>query len=123
MTEESKEKSADIQGEDDLSEEHRKIVQEKRSQYRKIAFWYDEDFGLVIITKPGRENYRKYVNQLQEEGVDKALEMEQFALSCTVYPSREDAKQIYKEYGPFAMKVAGRAQKLGGAGVKELGKP
>jgi len=118
--------AGDIQIEEDLPEETRAIVAELRAKHKKVAVFYDEEFGLVIVAKlrgaAGEANYQRFVNELQDPEVDKALAMKTFALACTVHPKRDEAKRIFEENPAFALKVAGRAQKLAGAGVKELGK-
>jgi hypothetical protein len=118
--------AADIQTEEDLPEEAKQVVADMRGRYKKIAIFFDEDFGLVVIAKQkgaaGEANYQRFVNELQDPEVDKALAMKTFALACTVHPKRDDAKRIFEDNPAFALKVAGRAQKLAGSGVKELGK-
>jgi hypothetical protein len=132
MTEEKKDgqenaSASGVTGESDLSEENKQILADMRAQHgKKIAFWYDEDFGLVVIAKPrgtiGEANYNRLVGELHDPDVDKAVALKTYALSCVVYPSRDEAKKIFQDNGPFALLVAGRAQRLGGAQVKELGK-
>jgi len=118
--------AGDIQAEEDLPEETKQVVSELRGRHKKIAVFYDEDFGLVVVAKQkgasAEANYQRFVNELQDPEVDKALAMKTYALACTVYPARDQAKRIFEDNPAFALKVAGRAQKLAGSGVKELGK-
>lgn len=111
----------------DLSEEHQKVIADATAKHgRKIAYWYDEDFGLVVVAKPvgsqGKANYHRLVNELQDADVDKAVALETFALACVVYPKRDEAKKIFEDNPAFALKAAARAQQLAGSQVKELGK-
>jgi hypothetical protein len=115
------------QNEADLSDDLKSIIAEIRSAHgKKIAFWYDEDFGLVVIARQrgvnGEANYNRLVNELQDPEQDKAIALKTFALSCVVHPARDEAKKIFENNPAFGLKVAARAQQLAGSQVKELGK-
>jgi len=117
----------DVQTAADLTEEDQKVIADATAKHgRKVAYWFDEDFGLVVVAKPigaqGKANYHRLVNELQDPDVNKALALEQFALACVFYPTREEAKKIFEDNPAFALKAAARAQQLAGSQVKELGK-
>lgn len=111
----------------DLPDNLKQVIADAKAKHgNKIAYWYDEDFGLLLIVRrrgaTGEANYNRLVNELHDGESDRAVALRTFALSCVEYPPREQAKKIFEDNPAFALKVATRAQQLAGAQVKELGK-
>lgn len=93
-----------------------------RAKHKVIGYWDVPGHGLVACTKPRPVVFKKYVNELNNDKLDKGVVQEQFALHCIVYPDRKTAERILDDLPVFALKVAGRAQKLGGGNIEDLGK-
>lgn len=111
--------------EDLILDRHKVLLDGLRGKYDEIAiFVAPKPFeGLVVVAAPKNpKTYQTYVNSLAKDSIDKAVAMENFALSCVVHPSREDTKAIFVKRPAFAMKISGRAQELAGSDAKELGK-
>ncbi len=100
------------------------ILDPFRQKYgtKGIAYWEIEEGKLFVIRKPSKAQQHKYVNELQKDGLDKALLAEQYALACVVHPVKTEAQKIFDELPVFSITVNARAQELAGAGVRELGK-
>jgi hypothetical protein len=106
-----------------------KLVELLRA-HGEIGAWPTPGNGLVVVAAPKNpKTYQNLVNALQDDKIDKAVELEKFALNCVVYPvtaegkpDRAAVKRIFAAKPAFALKVAGRAQELAGSDIVELGK-
>jgi hypothetical protein len=99
------------------------LVAELRAKHDDIAYWAVPRFGLVVAAAPENpKEYHRLVNDLKNDKIDSAVALETFALACVVHPTREEAKRIFRAKPAFALKVAGRGQRLCGSDIQELGK-
>jgi hypothetical protein len=107
---------------DDPEVKYADKLAELRAKHGKIGYWELHGHGLVVCTKPKAVVFRKYVNDLHNDKLDKALVQEEYALRCIVHPDRAAAKRIFEDMPAFVTRVAGRASKLGGGDAQDLGK-
>jgi hypothetical protein len=109
-----------------LLAEHAAVIEEMRGKYEEIEIYpAPKGFsGIVIIAAPTNpKTFQNLVNQLAKENTDKAVELVNFALTCTVFPKeREVVKSMYAKRGAFALKMASVGQELCGSETKALGK-
>jgi hypothetical protein len=102
------------------------VIEEMRGKYEDIEIYpAPKGFsGIVIIAAPTNpKTFQNLVNQLAKENTDKAVELVNFAMTCTVFPKeRESVKAMYAKRGAFALKMAAVGQELCGSETKALGK-
>jgi hypothetical protein len=103
-------------------------IQSAKDTYEEVAIFMAprgfEEMGIVIVAAPlNSKTYENLLNNLAKDQTDKAVELRNFAIQCTVFPKDRDAvKKMYVKRTPFALKAAARAQELAGSDTKELGK-
>jgi hypothetical protein len=109
-----------------LLSENAAVIEEMRSKYEDIEIYpAPKGFsGIVIIAAPTNPKvFQNLVNQLAKESTDKAVELVNFAITCTVFPKeRAEVKAMYAKRGAFALKMASVGQELCGSETKALGK-
>jgi len=94
-----------------------------REQHKRVSFWEIEDHGLFVIRKPKRAELQSYRKQIDTDGFDRTIAMENYVQSVTLAPSTPEAVRAVFEDWPLFSAVAYRAlEELSGGVVKELKK-
>ncbi len=117
---------ADQQTNEEFFACHAETIKAKEAEFGEVqAYRCPKPFRdeLLIVAAPQNPKlFHALVNALQNEKLDRAVELERFALNCVVVPEMPRTKEIFKKQPAFALAVAGKAQDLAGAGFDELGK-
>lgn len=94
-----------------------------REQHKRVSFWEIEGHGLFVIRKPKRAELQAYRKQLDTEGFDRTVAIENYVQAVTLSPADPTAVRAVFEDWPLFSAVAYHAlEALGGGVVKELKK-
>jgi hypothetical protein len=94
-----------------------------REQHKRIRFWEIEGHGLFVIRRPKRTDLQVYRKQLDTEGFDRTVAIENYVQSVTVAPATPEAvRAVFEDWSLFSAVAYQATEALGGGVVNELKK-
>jgi len=93
-------------------------IAELREQHGPLCCARTVDERDIVIAKPKGGAMRKFTDKVTSDKGSKFSAAEELVLSCVVYPDRDQARSIMRDYEALVLKLSEAAQDLAGSDIE-----
>ena len=93
-------------------------IAELREKHGPLCYTTTPDDRDIVIAKPKGGAMRKFTDKATSDKGSKFSAAEELVLSCVVYPDRDQARSIMRDYEALVLQLSAAAQDLAGSDLE-----